>query len=88
MSKQYIRIERLEIKLRRIAPETARRAVNDLGRHLLDHLAAENLTGNSRTVRIARIEPAALRVAAGTGPNELRTALRNSIANSIRAKLR
>ncbi len=88
MSKQYIRIDRLEIRLRRIAPATARRAVQGLGRNLLDQLASHNLSVKNRAVNIARLQPATLQVAAGAGPTEVRTAIGNSITKSIRSKLK
>jgi len=88
MSKQQIRIDRLEIRLRRVAPTAARSAVQGLGQHILDQLTSQKLSGRNRAVNIARLEPAPLQVSAGAGPNELRTALGSSITNAIRSKLK
>ena len=89
MSKQRIRIGGLEIRLRRIAPETARSAVSGLGQNLLDQLSSPyGRSAGKRTINIARISPDTLRVAAGANPNELRIAIVESIANSIRSKMK
>ena len=88
MSKQQISIDRLEIRLRRVAPQTARRAVDGLGHHLLAQLASQKLTAENRVIKIARLEPAALQVAAGAGAHELRTAVGDSLTKSIQSKLK
>lgn len=89
MNKQRIKIDRLEIRLRRIAPEVARSAVSGLGRNLLDQLSSlQSSSARKRAINIARLDPDALQVAAGVKPAELRSAIGESIANSIRSKLK
>lgn len=88
MSKQRISIDRLEIRLRGISPETARSAVSDLGRNLLDQLSSQNLSARKRAINIARVNSGTLQVAAGARPNELRQAIGECLANSIRSKLK
>jgi hypothetical protein len=89
MSKQQIKIDSLEIRLRNISPEVARAAVNGLGQTLLDQLSSpRELLGGKRTVNIGRIKPDTLRVANGARPNELQSALGKGIATAIRSKLK
>ncbi len=89
MNKQRIKIDRLEIRLRGIAPETARSAVSSLGQNLLDQLSSpRSLSARKRAINIARLDPEALQVAAGVKPDELRNAIGERIANSIRSKLK
>jgi hypothetical protein len=88
MSKQIIKIERLQIRLRGISPAVARSAVSGLGETLLDQLGpAANLSGEKRVIKIANIDPGAVQLAAGTRPSELRSAIAGSIAASIKSKL-
>ena len=49
MSKRTIEIERLEIRLNGITPESARAAAGGLGRELLDQLAGLQSKGDGRT---------------------------------------
>jgi hypothetical protein len=89
MTKQRVRIERLEIRLKGIAPETARAAVNGLGQNLLAQLSSpNNAVTAKRTVSIQSLEPDVLRVAAGASPHVLRNAIGETIAHSIRGKLK
>ena len=89
MSKQIINIERLEIRLRGISPELARSAVRGLGQTLLGELSpAQNLSGDKRAIKIGNIDPGTVHLAAGTRPNELRSAIAGSIAASIKSKLK
>lgn len=61
MSKQNIKIERLEIRLKGVSAERARAAVADLGSDLMKQLAAERALGRGgggggRSISIARID--------------------------------
>ncbi len=89
MSKQSIQIERLEIRLKGISPESARAAVSDLGRDLAGRLAwPRNLPGGRRAVRIGRIEAGMFRLPGESAPSELRRVVAQRIAAAIEAKLK
>ena len=89
MSKRSIKIERLNIRLQGIAPQSARAAVNNLGRDLLDQLARpQHLSGVSRTMKIAHIDSGAFKLPAGATPGQLRSVMAERIASSIRSKLK
>jgi hypothetical protein len=89
MSKRRINIDRLEIRLQGIAAETARAAVSDLGQDLLAQLSSPmSFSTRTRHTRVARIEPDLLRVPSGVRPHELRSAIAERVANSIRSKLK
>lgn len=89
MSKRSINIERLNIRLQGVSPQSARAAVNLLGQDLLKQLVApQNLSGVRRTVKIGHINAGAFQLAAGTTPNQLRSVMAARIALSIRSKLK
>ncbi len=89
MSKQNVRIERLEIRLKGISPQAARAAVSDLGRELASRLAGpRNLPDGNRAVKISRIEAGVFRLSGDTTPSELRRAIARRIAASIEPKLK
>ncbi len=89
MSKQSIQIERLEVRLKGISPQSARAAVSDLGRDLAGRLAwPRNLPDGRRAVNIAKIEGGMVRLTAETPPLELRRVIARRIAASIAAKLK
>lgn len=89
MSRQSIKIDHLEIRLKGISPDVARSAVDGLGQNLLDQLSSvQGLSLKNRAINIGKTEPSTLHVAAGAKPNELRSAIGERIATSIRSKLR
>ncbi len=89
MSKRSINIERLNIRLQGIAPQSARAAVNNLGQDLLNQLAgSQHLSGVRRTVKISHIDSGAFQLGAGTTPGQLRSVMAERIASSIRSKLK
>jgi hypothetical protein len=89
MSKRRINIDRLEIRLQGIPAETARAAVSGLGPNLLAQLSAPmNFSTRMRHTGVAKLEPDLLRVPAGVRPHELRSAIAERIADSIRSKLK
>lgn len=88
MSKRSIKINRLEIRLRGITPETARAAANDLGHELLGRLSDNpDLSGGGRTIRVDKVDSGVFRLAAGSGPGELRDTIASRIAASVKAKM-
>lgn len=89
MSKRRINIDHLEIRLQGIPAETARAAVSGLGQNLLAHLSGPmSFSTSVRHTRIAKLEPDMLRVPPGVRPHELRSAITERVANSIRSKLK
>lgn len=89
MSKQHVNIDWLEIRLRGISPEIARSAVNGLGQDLLGRLSSgRGLSLSDQPIDISRIDPGTLRVAKGATPDQLRNAIGERIATSIRSKLK
>jgi hypothetical protein len=89
MSKRRINIDRLEIRLHGITAETARAAVSGLGQNLLAQLSAPmNFSKRMRHTRVAKLEPDLLRVPPGLRPHELRSAIAERVAYSIRSKLK
>ena len=71
MSKRNIHIENLQIRLRGIAPETARTAVGDLGHEILDQLTTRGeVINKNRTPAV-----------------ELRQRIAKQITRSIKAKV-
>ncbi|HJR08383.1 MAG TPA: hypothetical protein VJ842_14070 [Pyrinomonadaceae bacterium] len=89
MSKQNIKIERLEIRLKGVSAERARAATAGLGSELMHELAAAQAFGRKggagRSISIARIDTG-MTNASGAGemtPAELRRLIVRRIAASI-----
>lgn len=93
MSKQNVKIERLEIRLKGVSAERARAAVADLGSELMKQLGNEQKFGrggDARSISIARVD-AGTTGAAGAGemsPAELRRVIARRIAASIGDKFK
>ena len=87
MSKRSININRLEIRLRGITPQTARAAANDLGHELLGRLSDNPNPSGGRTIRVDKVDSGVCRLAAGSGPGELRDTIASRIAASVKAKM-
>ena len=88
MSKRDIEIDRLEIRLKGVAPESARAAVGDLGRELLGRLARQQGQGRERTGSIDHVDSGTVQLAAGAASGELRRAIAGRIAASINSTAR
>lgn len=93
MSKQNIRIERLEIRLKGVSAERARAATANLGSDLMEQLAVQTFgrgsNGGGRSVSIARIDSGTSVSSAGEmSPAELRSLIVRRIAASIEDKFK
>jgi len=94
VSKQNIKIERLEIRLKGVSVERARAATANLGSDLMEQLAAQTLGGvrdggGGRSIKIARIDSGASATGAGEmSPAELRSLIVRRIAASIGDKFK
>lgn len=89
MAKQSINIERLQIRLKGVSPESARAAVHDLGRELLGQLStAQSLSGVKRAGKIDHLDSGTFQLSAGTAPAELRSEIASRIADAIKSKLK
>ena len=88
MSKRSLDIERLQIRLKGVSAQSARAAVDGLGHELLGRLSApQNFTGARRAGKIDRIDSGTFQLASGTGPAELRSAIADQVAGSIKSKV-
>ena len=90
MSKQNIKIERLEIRLKGVSVERARTAVANLGSELMHELAAAQAFGRNaaaRSISIARIDSGTT-AAREMSPAELRRLIVRRIAASIGDKFK
>jgi hypothetical protein len=84
-----INIDRLEIRLTGISPQSARAAVGDLGRDLQRQLALSPVPGGRKgAVRIGGIDSGTVQLSEGTSPAELRGAIAQRLTGSISAKLK
>ena len=96
MSKQNIKIERLEIRLKGVSAERARAAAANLGSELMHELAAAQAfgrKGGARSISIARIDSGTTNAgsasgAGGMSPAELRRMIVRRIAASIGDKFK
>jgi hypothetical protein len=92
VSKQKIKIERLEIRLKGVSAERARAAVANLGSELMHELAAAQTfgrKGDGRSIKIARIDSGTNALSAGEmSPAELRRLIVRRIAASIGDKFK
>jgi hypothetical protein len=87
MSRRTIRIERLEIRLKGVAPEAARAAAGHLGADLLGQLNELPALGGRRVVNISRLDAGTLRVSGASAPGLLRQQLARAVAATIRSKI-
>jgi hypothetical protein len=88
LSKRSIEIERLEVRLTEISPESAHMVVAGLGHELLQQLASlPNAEYRKGAQRIAEINSGTLNLAKGTSPSALRKAIAKQITGSIHSKL-
>ena len=86
MSRRRIDVDRLEIRLKGVSPESARTAVGDLGRELLSQLAAPRQDrGDQRTGSVDRVDSGTVRLASGATSSELRSTIAGRIAAAIRS---
>ena len=96
MSKQNVKIERLEVRLKGVSAERARAATANLGSELMEQLAGQTLGrsnseggGGGRSIKIARIDSGAEASGAGEmSPAELRSLIVRRIAASIGDKFK
>lgn len=87
MNKRSIHIDRLQIRLKGISPESARAAVGDLGRELMGQLATPSRGPNrQRTGNIDHLDSGTVHLTAGTTPSALRETLASRIAVSINSR--
>ncbi|HEV7389309.1 MAG TPA: hypothetical protein VGN73_11920 [Gemmatimonadaceae bacterium] len=82
MSKRSIGIDRLEIRLKGVAPHTVRAAVGDLGHELLGRLARQS-PGPERTGSIDHLDSGTVSLASEPTPPQLRRTIADTIAASI-----
>ncbi|HEX8180453.1 MAG TPA: hypothetical protein VF525_12980 [Pyrinomonadaceae bacterium] len=89
MSKERVRIERLEIRVKGGAQPSAARMAEGLGREVLEQLAAarKQLRGAGR-VELERVAAGVLRVERGTTNDELRRQIAQRIAASVSERLK
>ena len=83
MTKHNIHIERLQIRMRGISPETARAITGDLGQEILNQLTYG--PRNHGTRRIADVDAGTAQVNSATKPADLRTQLAKQVAGSIKS---
>jgi hypothetical protein len=94
VSKQNIKIERLEIRLKGVSAERARAAVSGLGSELMEQLGAEQKfgrqSGGGRSIKIARIDAGTTGASGASerSPAELRRLIVRRIAASIGDKFK
>lgn len=82
-----IKIEGLQIRLRGVAPETARAAIGQLGGELMQQLAEQRRAVARSSTNLARLDAGAVHASAGTGSAELGRMIAERIARAIGEKL-
>jgi hypothetical protein len=88
MSRRELKIERLEVRLRGVAPHEARSAADGLGRELAERLAAEPLrAGAARPVHVGHVDAGAHALGGGADAAALRDVLARRITEAVGAKL-
>jgi hypothetical protein len=88
MNSREVRIERLVLRLRGVAPEAARRAADDLGREILQRLAQqERVAGGRGRVEIDVLDLGPVTAPAEGTPTHLRAAVAGAIVEGIAAQL-
>ena len=83
MSRQRIEIERLAIRLKGVAPESARAAVGDLGRELLGELARQRAHAVVGAGSLRHVDAGTVQLASGATPSDVRRTIAGSIAVAI-----
>jgi hypothetical protein len=86
VSKQNINIERLQIRLKGVSPQTARAAANELGSELLGRLSSPGVLGGNHAAK--EIDAGTIRLSGPTGPAELRRTIAQSVVASINSRLK
>jgi hypothetical protein len=88
LSKRSVEIDLLELKLTGISSAAARAAAAGLGQELLQRLTSLPDAGTRKgTLQISEIDSGTLKLAKGTSPGALRSAIAKSITGSIQSKL-
>jgi len=88
MSSLDVRIERLVLRLRGIAPEAARSAADDLGREILQQLAQDDrVTGGRGSAEIGALDLGPVSAPATGIPTHLRATVAGVIVDAIAARL-
>jgi hypothetical protein len=88
MSRRELKIGRLEVRLRGVAPSDARAAADGLGRELADRLAAQPLNaGAARAAHVERVDAGSHALGGGADAAALRDVLARRIAEAVGAKL-
>jgi hypothetical protein len=85
--KRKINIDRMQIRVRGVAPQVVRAATGDLGHELMQRLAAPSAISRKGQVRVDQVECGTLKGDAETAA-ELRERMVNRIVSSIAAKLK
>lgn len=90
MSKRDFRIDRLEIRLKGVASDSARAAVAGLGQDLMSELAGQQRLRLrvGRKSGIERIDSGVVRLAGESRPAELRSLIARRVAAAIGAKFK
>lgn len=83
MSRRGIEIDRLQIRLQGVTPESARSAVGDLGRELLGRLGRDHGQGCERSGNIDHVDAGTVRLTSGVTASELGSTIAGRIAASI-----
>ena len=82
-----VKIERLQIRARGVAPETVHRAAGNLGHEVIERLATESLARARGTTRLAEVEAGIARVSASADGAEIGQVIAERIARAIGEKL-
>jgi hypothetical protein len=83
MSKRSVGIERLEVRLKGIAAESARTAMGGLASELLGQLARQESSGRERIGNVDHLDSGTVRLPSEATPSELRRTIASRIAVSI-----
>jgi hypothetical protein len=81
---RQINIDNLEIRLKGVSPDSARAAVDDLGRDLLGELARSPGPAHAM-LKVDQLDAGTLRVASAAAPASVRRSIVGGIAASIKS---